>query len=155
MEWIRSSMDGNYQLQKQGYWPWLKHESETKMKVADDKRLLVWFQCVKSGPHGCALAKYERASRALEPVNRIRPMSFQHATGVWACGNLHPCPKCVLIKPPTRRGPLDSPSPPPPQMGTWFHHSLLDGYLISPPARRCHLISPPILRQPSDFTIHS
>ena len=46
--------------------------------------------CVKSGPHGRALEKYKHASQALEHVNQICPTSFQHATGVWACGNRHP-----------------------------------------------------------------
>ena len=53
----------------------------------------VRFRCVKSGLHGCALAKYEHASRAREPVNRIRQTSFQHATGEGACCNL--CPRVV------------------------------------------------------------
>ena len=48
------------------------------------------FQYGKSGPHSCAFGKYEHASRAHEPVNQIHPMSFQHTTGVRACGNLYP-----------------------------------------------------------------
>ena len=42
-------------------------------------------RCVKSGQHGCALAKYEHASRACEPVSRIRLTSFQHTNGVLPC----------------------------------------------------------------------
>ena len=38
-------MDGNSWLQKQGYWPWFKHGSEQKMKVADDKFTCVQFRC--------------------------------------------------------------------------------------------------------------
>ena len=51
----------------------------------------VRFWCVKSGLHGCALSKYEQASRAHEHVKWIRLTSLQHATGVQAYGNLHPC----------------------------------------------------------------
>ena len=60
----------------------------------------VQFHCVKSGPHGFALAKYERTSWACEHVNRRCPTSFQHTTGVHACGNYTPeyalCDWCVV-----------------------------------------------------------
>ena len=56
------------------------------------QKVFTWvqFQCVKSGLHGCTLAKYEHASQVHEPVYRTRPMSFQHAIGMWGCGNLYP-----------------------------------------------------------------
>ena len=41
VKWIRSSMDGNSRLRKRSYWPWLEHGGQQKMKVADDKCLLV------------------------------------------------------------------------------------------------------------------
>ena len=54
----------------------------------------VWFQCVKSSPLSCTLEKYEFASRAFERAfengGQICQTSFQHATGMRACGNLHP-----------------------------------------------------------------
>ena len=80
---ISSSTAGNSRSQKWGYWPWLEHGSELKMKVADDKCSCVRFQCIKSGLHGCALAKYELASQAGEHVNWIH---LKHFNMQMVCG---------------------------------------------------------------------
>ena len=68
-------------------WTWKRTKDESSRRQV---LTCGHLQCVKSGLHSCAFAKYEHASRACGHVNWIRPMSFQHATDVGVCGNLHP-----------------------------------------------------------------
>ena len=96
VKWIHSLMDGNSRLWKQGYWPSLEHGSEQKWKKQMISLYLHPILTYKVWPTWLCFGKIWTHQPCYH-VTRIHQTSFQHATGVRACGNLHSCPiTCTL-----------------------------------------------------------
>ena len=83
MSWneIHWSRDGNSWSWKWGYWPKYGSKPNKRWKW----QMIAVYSCPilmhRSGPHGCALAKYEHASRACENGVGVKPNGCYHA--VW------------------------------------------------------------------------
>ena len=117
-----------------GDWLLLKPNSSSNMLWNEFAR--VWMEipvCLcpilmrKVWPAQLPLAKYEHASRAHEHVNQIRPTSFEHATCVWACGNIHPSIRILSLSLCSSweynlLSLCQSPHPPPPQTRIFQHN---------------------------------